>query len=113
MKDMSFGKNLKTAYKNAGYTQQEFAEELNISKRTLQKYVSGESYPNLDTALKINAILGVSLDYLFSENIVRKEEMNSNVYVKLRELYSQAEPERLACAEIFLDFLLSLNKAKE
>ena len=63
--------------------------------------------------LKINAILGVSLDYLFSENIVRKEEMNSNVYVKLRELYSQAEPERLACAEIFLDFLLSLNKAKE
>ena len=113
-KNIKFGDNLRTAYKSAKISQEKLAKEIGVHKRTLQKYLSNKTYPDLKPAININKTLGVSLDYLFSEEtIVYKGEMDLDVYRKLRELFSKAEPEKLACAEIFLDYLLSQEEDDE
>lgn len=113
-KKRKFGDNLRVAYKSAKISQEQLAKEIGVHKRTLIKYLSSKTYPDLKTAININKALGVSLDYLFSEEtIVYKEEMDLDVYRKLRELFSKAEPEKLTCAEIFLDYLLKQEEVSK
>ena len=113
-KKKTFGDNLRTACKSAKITQENLAKEIGVNKRTLQNYLSNQNYPDLKTAINISRTLCVSLDYLFAEeSIVYKGEIDLDVYRKLRELFSKAEPEKLACAEIFLDYLLSQEEDDE
>lgn len=64
----SFGKNLGYFRKNAGFTQKEFAEKLNIPLATLAGYETSSREPKFDTVIKISEILNISIDELFTGN---------------------------------------------
>ena len=61
-----FSKNLKTARKNANYTQQQAAEALNLSTRSYQRYeaVNGQCDPPLATLVEMADLFDVSIDWL-------------------------------------------------
>ncbi len=61
---MFFGETLTTLRKSKGLSQEQLAEELNISRQTISKWELGQSTPDMDYLSKISDFFGVSTDYL-------------------------------------------------
>ncbi len=58
------GKNLLKLRKNAKLTQMEFAEKFNYSDKSISKWESGESLPNIEVLSQVAAFYNVTLDSL-------------------------------------------------
>lgn len=50
--------------KEAGLTQEELSERLEISRQSITKWETGSSLPEVDRLLELSRIFGVSVDYL-------------------------------------------------
>lgn len=55
--------------KKKGWSQEQLAEKLDISRQSVSKWESGASVPELSKVLKMSEIFGVSTDYLLKEEI--------------------------------------------
>lgn len=53
---------MRAARTNAGYTQQEAAAMLGITKTTLASYETGKTIPKINMALKMAELYGLSAD---------------------------------------------------
>ena len=58
------GTRIKHLRTQAGMTQRELAEKMNIGKSTLSQYELGDRSPGIDMQQKFAKIFGVSLDFL-------------------------------------------------
>lgn len=68
--------NLKVAREKAGYTQEQFAERLGVSRIAVARYENGSRWPSKDMLLEMANILGCSIDYLLGRSIdleIKKE----------------------------------------
>lgn len=61
-------KLMKLRKKNA-WSQEEFAEKLNVTRQTISKWELGQTVPDTDNLSKIATIFGVSVNDLLDENI--------------------------------------------
>ncbi|MCI6430431.1 MAG: helix-turn-helix domain-containing protein [Thermoflexaceae bacterium] len=59
-----FCDNLISLRKMSGMSQEELAEQINVSRQTLSKYETGESLPNIEQCKAIADVFGVTLDDL-------------------------------------------------
>lgn len=66
---ISFGKNLRLACRESGKTQDELAECLAVTRQSVSKWETGEGYLEIEKLIQIVAVLNVSLDELFSDEI--------------------------------------------
>jgi len=73
---MAFGDKLKAIRLQAGLTQKNLADNLNVTKRTIQKYEAGITFPNSDKLTQISKFFGVSIDSLITE----QEEFIAQAY---------------------------------
>lgn len=64
---MNFSEKLKLLRKNKGYTQEELAEQLNVSRIAVTKWEAGQTYPDIMNLIQISNIMNVSVDYLVKE----------------------------------------------
>ena len=65
---MTFGEKLKEARKEAGLSQEAFAEKMSVSRSAVAKWEAGGGMPDI-TNLKVMAqLLDVSIDYLLDED---------------------------------------------
>ena len=55
--------------KKCGWSQEELAEQLGISRQSVSKWESGMSIPDLEKIVKMSALFGVSTDYLLKDEI--------------------------------------------
>lgn len=55
--------------KRCGWSQEELAEQLGISRQSVSKWESGASIPDLDKIIKMSTIFNVSTDYLLKDDI--------------------------------------------
>lgn len=55
--------------KKNGWSQEELASQLGVSRQSVSKWESGQSIPDLDRILKMSTIFGVSTDYLLKEDV--------------------------------------------
>lgn len=55
--------------KKNGWSQEELAYQLNVSRQSVSKWESGTSIPDLDRVIKLSQIFSVSTDYLLKEEI--------------------------------------------
>lgn len=70
MDEVGLAKALKTARKNAGYTQQDLCEKADLSYSTLAKIERGAiKAPSIFTVAQIAAVLGLSLDELVGDSL--------------------------------------------
>lgn len=56
--------NLKRLRKNNQYTQEEVAEKINVSRQSVAKWESGESFPDINSCVKLSKLYNVTLDDL-------------------------------------------------
>ena len=62
--DMQIGEKIRTLRKAAGLSQQQLANELGISEKSIQRYETGENEPNSQTMRMLATYFSVSADYL-------------------------------------------------
>lgn len=55
--------------KKSGWSQEELAAHLEISRQSVSKWESGASLPDLDKIIKMSSIFGVSTDYLLKDEL--------------------------------------------
>ena len=55
--------------KKSGWSQEELADQLGISRQSVSKWESGASIPDLDKIIKMSSLFGVSTDYLLKDEM--------------------------------------------
>lgn len=71
-------KNLQELRKSANLTQSELAKKLNYSDKSVSKWETGESLPDIEVLYEIANLYGVTLDYLTSN----APEGEKSAYIK-------------------------------
>lgn len=66
---MAFGDRLQEVRKRSGLTQEEFAEQLQVSRQSVSRWESGRSYPEMEKIIFICKRYGVTMDELFEEEV--------------------------------------------
>lgn len=61
--------------KRAGWSQEELAEQLGVSRQSVSKWEGAQSVPDLDKILQLGKIFGVSTDYLLKDEIEETETL--------------------------------------
>ena len=60
--------------KSHGWSQEELAERLNVSRQSVSKWESGASNPDLDKIVAMSTLFGVSTDYLLKDSTAEERE---------------------------------------
>ena len=64
---MKFNENLKYLRKQAGLTQEQLAEKLNVSRQAITKWESGQSLPDIENLKELSFMFSVSMDSLVGD----------------------------------------------
>lgn len=59
--------------KKNGWSQEELAEKLGVTRQSISKYEGAQSIPDLDKILKLSEIFGVTTDYLIKDELEEEE----------------------------------------
>jgi Zn-dependent peptidase ImmA (M78 family)/transcriptional regulator with XRE-family HTH domain len=103
MKDI-FAKRLKSARLVKGYSMQEFANMLNVSKQMVSKYETGKSIPDSSGLIRMAKILEQNTDYFFKPSAVELKEVKFRKKSCLSVKKQKAlEEEVLQSVENYLD----------
>ena len=82
------GEKLITLRKKYGYSQQELADKLSVTRQTISNWELNQGAPSLDKAVELAAIYGISLDDLAENSvqvIAKEKPAKSNVLLKQAE----------------------------
>lgn len=76
--------------KKAGWSQEELANELNVSRQSVSKWEGDQSIPDMDKIVQMSRIFNVTTDFLLKDEIeefgeILVDEKNDNHYVKLSD----------------------------
>lgn len=82
---MKFNDNLVNLRKKKGWSQEELADKLDMSRQAVSKWEVGTSKPDIDNAIKISKLFGVSIDELVNNDIVKTEAISINVKKKSKK----------------------------
>ena len=66
---MSFADRLKEYRKDRGFSQEELAEQLDVSRQAIGKWEQGQAYPEVEKLLALCGVLNVSLDALMADEL--------------------------------------------
>ena len=86
--------------KKCGWSQEELADQLGISRQSVSKWESGMSIPDLEKIVKMSALFGVSTDYLLKDEI--EETLPSETYDTDS---AEARPVSLEEANAYMDLV--------
>ncbi len=85
--------------KKNGWSQEELAEKLNVSRQSVSKWESAASIPDINKILELSKIFGVTTDYLLKDDLdetvyTDSDENDSRVSVSLSEANEYIESSR-------------------
>lgn len=72
--------------KQAGWSQEDLAEKMNISRQSVSKWESTNSIPDLNRIIKLAEIFGVSTDFLLKDDIEESEPMTDDLEQGLNKI---------------------------
>lgn len=110
---MIFGEKLKTERTKKGWSQEELAEKLFVSRQSVSKWENGQNYPSIEIIIKISDLFGVTIDELLrsDEELTKKviKESKQLAYPRMKFLFDVIFLAGFALLVIKLGVLL-LNK---
>ena len=66
---MIFADKLIQLRKKAGWSQEELAEQMNVTRQSVSKWEGAQSVPDLEKMLRLSELFSVSTDYLLKDGI--------------------------------------------
>ena len=76
---MIFSEKLNLLRKTKGYTQEELAEKLCVSRQAIAKWESGQSYPDITNLIQISNLMNVTVDYLVRDQECSRNPVSANI----------------------------------
>ncbi len=70
---MIFADKLILLRKKSGWSQEELAEQMNVTRQSVSKWEGAQAVPDLEKMLRLSELFGVSTDYLLKDNIEELE----------------------------------------
>lgn len=64
---MTFADKLQLLRRNKGYTQEELAEALRVSRQAVAKWEAGQGYPDIGNLIAVSELFHVTVDYLVKD----------------------------------------------
>lgn len=110
---MVFGEKLKHERNKRGWSQEELAEQLFVSRQSVSKWENGQNYPSIEVIIKISDLFGLTIDELLrsDEELTKKVIKDSKqlAYPKVKFLFDLLFLLGIALMIIKIGFLI-LNK---
>lgn len=100
---MSFGDRLRATRKEKGFSQEQLAEELEVSRQSVTKWETGISFPEIRTMLRLASLLGRDLDWLLYDE---KQDSKVSPSLKSRSLSMEVISDRNVLNSIMKQDLL-------
>ena len=66
---MIFADKLILLRKKAGWSQEELAEQMDVTRQSVSKWEGAQSVPDIDKMIRLSELFGVSTDYLLKDEI--------------------------------------------
>lgn len=79
---MKFNERLQKLRKERGYSQEDLAELLHISRQAVSKWESGVSYPETEKLIELSRLFSISIDELLKEERVKEPELVDPIRVE-------------------------------
>ena len=117
MNNLSFGEKLASLRKEKGWSQEELANKLNVSRQAVSKWESNNAYPETDKIATICKLFNSSMDELIG---LKSEKSNKNnfsskinyyidLFIKgIRMFYSMTFKQKIKCLIEFCFYSLIL-----
>lgn len=86
---MSLAENLQFLRKQKNITQEQLAEQLEVSRQSVSKWESGQSYPEMEKLLQICSMFHCSMDGLMQGDVSREFAQDSCDYDKTYNRFSR------------------------
>ena len=77
---MKINEKLISLRKEKGWSQEELANQLNVSRQAISKWELGESLPDTNNIMQLSKLYGKSIDDLLDNNSVSKKIKSKNVF---------------------------------
>lgn len=75
---MDFADKLSLLRAQKGYSQEQLAAQLNVSRQSVSKWESGVSLPETDKLIGLSRLLNVSIDFLLKDTLL-KDDLNPSL----------------------------------
>ena len=75
--DMILADKIITLRKKAGWSQEELASQLGVTRQSVSKWEGAQSVPDLDKVVQMSRLFGVSTDYLLKDELEEEEFVGS------------------------------------
>ena len=73
---MIFADKLILLRKKAGWSQEELADQMNVTRQSVSKWEGAQSVPDLEKMIRLSKLFGVSTDYLLKDEIEEAENIS-------------------------------------
>ncbi len=85
---MEIGKQLKDARIRSGFTQEQVAEKINMSRQTISNWENERFYPDIISVIELSNLYSISLDDLLKgdENMIKHLEEGTNIVKSNKKL---------------------------
>ena len=74
---MILADKIMTLRKKAGWSQEELAAQLNVSRQSVSKWESAQSIPDMDKVVQMSRLFGVTTDFLLKDELEIEEHTQS------------------------------------
>lgn len=82
---MNFSEKILSLRKSRAFTQEQLAEELNVSRQSVSKWESGQAIPELETIVELSRIFDVTTDYLIKPSEIDELSVKTQMLEKQQE----------------------------
>ncbi|NBK98335.1 MAG: XRE family transcriptional regulator [Erysipelotrichia bacterium] len=86
---MKFSDNLRMLRKQKGYSQEQLAEKLNVSRQAVSKWESESGFPEMDKLVLLSELFACSIDALLKEDLSNSTMMEKELYDTQRNQFSK------------------------
>ncbi len=83
---MNFSEKLLTLRKANNLTQEQLAEQLDVSRQSISKWESAQATPELDKIVALSAIFDVTTDYLLKSSEIDELSVKTEILEKRQQM---------------------------
>lgn len=87
---MKFSENLQKLRKEYGYSQEQLADELGVSRQAVSKWESGNSYPEMATLIAMTELFDTTMDELIEQEVSVEHKMKKKDYLSFSRKFALA-----------------------
>ena len=102
MSNMNFSERLKKEREKRGWSQNDLAEKIHVSRQAVSKWETGKNYPSIEVIINLSDLFGITIDELLRSD----EELKEKVIQDSKKLAYPGWKTFFDCLFLFGTFLL-------